>query len=239
MNPPDPTLRRIPVYATEEHECAYIPKRRARTLFVDPEATLSPLTYDRLIEQGFRRSGEYIYQPRCPGCSACQSLRLPVAAFTPSRRHRRCIKRNETLTVRIVPAEFRQEHFELYRRYLAARHPDSPMEDMGPDQYHEFVTSSWCTTVFYEFRDDERLLAVSVVDELPSCLSAVYTFFDPDEAPRSLGTLSILWLIQAARAAARPYVYLGYWIEESPAMRYKSEFRPHEIFTSRGWERVE
>ncbi len=234
-----PHHRRLAVYATGEHACAYLPERTARTLFVDPREPLSGGTYDHLMLQGFRRSGDYIYRPSCPNCSACQSLRIPVKAFRYSRRHRRCIKRNAAVTVHAAPPQFRSEHFELYRRYIAARHPGSQMDDLSAEQYYEFLTAAWCDTVFYEFRDQGELIAVTVTDHLPNSLSAVYTFFDPDRSAQSLGTLAILWLIDEARRSRLPHVYLGYWIAECDKMRYKSDFRPHEIFTSKGWQRVE
>lgn len=231
--------RRLSVYATGEHACAYLPERTARTLFVDPREPVTPAVYDSLMQQGFRRSGDYVYRPNCPGCNSCRSLRIPVKSFTPSRRHRRCIRRNAELTVHVAPPRLQHEHFELYQRYVRARHSGSQMDDLSPEQFIEFLAAPWCDTVFYEFRHAGTLLAVAVTDRLPSGLSAVYTFYDPDQQQRGLGTLAILWQLEEARRRALPYLHLGYWIEESAKMRYKSDFRPHEIFTGSGWKRVE
>lgn len=113
------------------------------------------------------------------------------------------------------------------------------MADPTPQQFMDFLTASWCESIFYEFRADGRLLAVSAVDLLDQGLSAVYTFFDTAESRRGLGTYAILWLVEEAERLNLPYVYLGYWIEETPKMRYKSDFRPHEVYESGAWQRVE
>lgn len=234
-----PHLRPVSIYATGEHPCAYLEDRQARTLFVDPRQPLDSAVYSSLVEQGFRRSGDYVYRPGCYGCTACKSLRIPVREFRLSRRHKRCLAANSDVRVHVVPPAFRPEHFDLYRRYIAERHTGSQMADPTPQQYLEFLTTSWGDSLFYEFREAGRLLAVSAVDQLSTGLSAVYTFYEPSMARRSLGTLSIIWLIQETRQLGLEHLHLGYWIAESPKMRYKADFLPHEIFDGDGWRRVE
>jgi arginyl-tRNA--protein-N-Asp/Glu arginylyltransferase len=233
-----PSFKSVSIYATGEHPCAYLPERRARTLFVDPRQPMTNSTYSALVDQGFRRSGEYVYKPGCNGCKACKSLRIPVYDFPLSRRHRRCLAANSDLRVHVVPAAYREEHYRLYQRYITDRHSGSQMADPTIQQYMDFLTASWCNSVFYEFREGQRLLAVSAVDELANGLSAVYTFYEPTLPKRSLGTLAIVWLINEARQLRLPYLYLGYWIQESEKMRYKSDFRPHEIYQDGEWQRI-
>lgn len=233
------SFKAVSIYATGEHPCAYLDDRTARTLFVDPREPVDNATYSSLVDQGFRRSGEFVYRPGCPGCNACVSIRIPVEDFAFKRRYRRCWKHNQDLEVIPVTPRFRQEHFALYRRYIDSRHEGSQMADPSPQQFMDFLTASWCQSVFYEFRADGQLVGVSAVDLLAQGLSAVYTFFDPEQSRRSLGTYAILWLLEEARRLRLPYVYLGYWIAESPKMRYKSDFRPHEIYDGRAWQRRE
>lgn len=232
-----PQIRPVSIYATGEHPCAYLDDRQARTLFVDPRQPLNGSIYSSLVDQGFRRSGDYVYRPGCHGCNACKSLRIPVQDFQLSRRHKRCLATNRNVRVHVCPPVFRAEHFALYRQYIDQRHEGSQMSDPTPQQYLEFLTTSWGDSLFYEFRENDRLLAVSAVDELSNGLSAVYTFYDPSLSKRSLGTLSIVWLIREARQLGLDYLYLGYWIAESPKMRYKADFRPHEIFDGTIWRR--
>lgn len=228
----------LSIYATGEHDCAYLPERKARTLFVDPRQPLNSGTYNSLIEQGFRRSGDYVYRPGCLGCSACKSLRIPVHDFKLSRRHKRCLRTNSEVRVQEQPAGYSPEHFELYQCYINERHIGSQMADPTPQQYLEFLATSWGDSVFYEFREGEKLLAVSVVDVLTTGLSAVYTFYQPSLTQRGLGTLAIVWLLGEAQRRGLDYLYLGYWIAESDKMRYKADFLPHEIYVNDDWQRV-
>lgn len=231
--------RRLALFETQAHECPYVPSRIARTAFIDPRASLDTSLYAELIQQGFRRSGRHLYRPSCQGCNACCSLRIPVAKFRPRRRHRRCLRRNASISVASVPPRFCNEHFSLYRSYVAERHPGSSMDDPTPESYQSFLGQSWCDTEFLELYENDRLLAVAVMDDLGNALSAVYTFYEPGLPDRSLGTLAILCEIAETRRRGYDYLYLGYWITGCAGMDYKAEFRPHEVLTSSGWMWVE
>lgn len=239
-NGPEPDIERIAFYACPEYDCNYLAGRRATLLFVEPAARLTPSLYTRLAENGFRRSGEFVYRPHCRACQACVPVRLPVDDYVPARRERRILRRNADLAVSRRELAFHEEHFDLYRRYIKTRHPGGGMElDVDDaDKYLTFLQASWSNSCFYEFRESGRLLAVAVVDGIESGLSAVYTYFEPDETPRSPGTYAVLWLLEEARRLGLGYVYLGYWIGETRKMRYKSDFRPLEVFVDGVWRRV-
>lgn len=228
--------RSLTLFATATHDCPYLPDRRARNVVVDPWAPVTNADYGQLLRRGLRRSGPVIYAPSCPGCNACQSLRVPAAAFRPRRRQRRCWHRNSDLQTIIREPQFRQEHFDLYQRYVQARHPGGGMEDHDPETYMHFLVAPWSDTRFVEWRCDDQLLAVAVVDRVDDGLSAVYTFFEPDQPQRSLGRYAILWQIDAAQRWGLTYVYLGYWIAACRTMRYKAEFRPCEVFRGNTWQ---
>ena len=230
--------RPIALYLTGEHECSYLPDRSARTLFVDPLARINAPTYQSLLEQGFRRSGSHIYRPACRDCRACISLRIPIYAFAADRSQRRNVRTNAaTVRVRDRHPTFDPEHFDLYRRYLLARHPDGAMAEGTADNYRDFLIDPWGgETRLLEFRLGERLMAVAVTDVTPGGLSAVYTFFDPALSARSPGTFAILCQIEAARGLGLPYLYLGYWIEDCRKMNYKTRFRPVEAWNGRCWD---
>ena len=230
-----PSSHSLRCYITVDFDCSYLPGRRARNLVLDPDVKLNSALLGELLNQGFRRSGDHLYRPHCDQCQACLPLRIPVDRFTPTRNQRRCLRNNVDLDHHAHPASFNQAHFELYRRYLNQRHPESSMANPSEEEYLSFLCCEGVDTWFHEFRLDEQLVAVAVTDHVPLGLSAVYTFFEPEMAPRSLGTYAILWQIQAARRLGLPWLYLGYWIEESPAMRYKSRFRPAEYFKNGGW----
>ncbi len=230
---------RLDFYTTRPQPCSYLQDRQSTTLFADPQARLDNGIYGRLIEHGFRRSGEYLYRPDCSGCDACIALRIPVADFAPSRGQRRTLRRNRDLEVTSLPARYDEQQFQLYRRYIRSRHPGGGMDDPTPQGYLSFLSSSWSDTIFHEFRLENRPIAVAVADRLDSGLSAVYTYFDPDCAARSPGNYAILWLIQEARRRNLSWLYLGYWIRECPRMAYKNRYRPFEIYRNDTWEKLE
>lgn len=218
-----------------EHECSYLPKQDAATLFVDPQTELDIQTYSVLADLGFRRSGEHVYRPHCGQCKACVSVRISVDSFTASRSQRRNLNNNAELKYKDVEAEFSEEHFELYKRYMRDRHPGSSMDDDNPEHYIRMMQAKWCDTKLVEIRKDTQLLAIAISDMLDDGLSAVYTFFDPDEFRRGLGVYTILQQIELARMANKPYVYLGYWIKDCEKMAYKNTFNALEYFDGHRW----
>ena len=226
---------RLRFFATPGHPCTYLAGREATTVFVDPGYPKNPALYTLLSRVGFRRSGAHIYRPECARCDACVPIRIPVARFRPRRIHRRVRAANRDLAFRVRPARFVSEHFEIYRRYLSARHAGGGMDNPSPGQYRAFLTSAWCDTLFFEYSLDSAVVAVSVIDRLTDAFSCVYTFFDPTHARRSLGTFAILHAIEVAQRHSLTWLYLGYYIAESPRMRYKADFRPQERFVGGRW----
>ncbi|WP_369163167.1 arginyltransferase [Candidatus Thiodiazotropha sp. LNASS1] len=224
------------LYMSQVHGCSYLPGREARNLFLDPNAKVTQHLYQQLIDRGFRRSGCYLYQPACPQCNDCISLRIPTARFQPSRSQRRIWKRNLSLyEVNPGPAGFNEAHYHLYQRYLLERHPDGAMACNSPGQYSQFLTCEWAETQFIEFRKAGKLAAVAVSDLLPNGTSSVYTFFDPDMSQDSLGIFALLWQIDYSRGLGLKWVYPGFWIENCEKMSYKSRFRPFEAWTGQQW----
>jgi arginyl-tRNA--protein-N-Asp/Glu arginylyltransferase len=227
-------LRSLRLFLTAEYGCNYLPGRLARNLVADPGA-VNNAAYGQLIQLGFRRSGSHVYRPHCIQCSQCLSLRIPVQRFQPNRSQQRTWKKNQDLTVRRLKCQFRHDHYRLFECYVKSRHPKGGMDDTHPESYFSFITAPWSHTFFYEFRLDSRLLAVAVADPLDNGLSAVYTFFDPDESARSLGTYAILWQIADLKRLNLDWVYLGYWIQGCGKMTYKANFNPHEVFMAGRW----
>lgn len=217
-----------------EQPCGYLPRRLSRSAFVAPHTQVTGEVYGALIANGFRRSGDYAYRPACSGCAACVPVRVPVAAFTPNRAQRRCIKRNADLTIQRV-SHLSDQHFELYRRYLLARHPFGGMDADDSIAFKQFLGSTWGVTEFWCFYQGTALCMVSVVDRLPTGLSAVYTFFDPEQPARSLGTYGVLSQLATAGGEGLDHLYLGYWVQGSATMDYKRQFQPLESFDGAAW----
>ncbi|WP_150123567.1 arginyltransferase [Halotalea alkalilenta] len=229
--------RQLRFFLTVPHPCSYLPGQEATTLFLDPNTPVDLATYSALTQLGFRRSGQHLYRPHCAHCRACVSVRIPVQRFTPDRSQRRIIKRNQDLSIREVPARYSESYYALYAAYIDARHADGDMYPPTREQFRSFLTSQSHFARMVEFRLDSELLAVAVVDRLPDGLSAIYTFYSPDPSlgARSLGSYAILWQIRRALERRLPYVYLGYWIEQSAKMRYKQRYRPLEYLQGQQW----
>ncbi|WP_028448537.1 MULTISPECIES: arginyltransferase [Chitinibacter] len=226
-------------YATAPYPCSYLPNELARSQVAVPSDLIDSGVYSQLVEQGFRRSGQFVYRPWCDTCSACVPVRLPVADFQPSRTQRRVAQRNQSLKVRLIELTFREEHFQLYQRYQRQRHPGGGMDQDNREQYESFLLRSNVSSVLAEFLQDGEVCMVSLIDQLDDGLSSVYTFFEPDWPQRSLGVYNILWQIGLAKQLGLPYVYLGYWIDGCRKMTYKTQYQPIEGRVNGVWQRLE
>lgn len=234
-----PDLASIRLFLTEPHPCSYLPDRQATTAFVDPKIEANLDIYNLLSDRGFRRSGRYLYTPRCSTCKACIPIRIDAVDFRPNRQQRKCLNRNADLSVYLLEEIDREEHYPLYEKYICARHEDGDMHPPTRAQYGDFIGRPWeSTTAFMEFRLGDKLLGCAVIDWLEMGASAIYTYFDPGENRRSLGTFAILQQIKAALARNLRYVYLGFWIRDSDKMRYKIKFRPAELLINGQWMRL-
>lgn len=227
--------RQPALFLSMPHRCSYFPERSATMLFIDPQHPPGDRIYDKLVTLGFRRSGDFIYRPHCQHCSDCISVRISTQEFQATRGQRRCWRRNQDIEVNNAGTGFDDEHFALYQRYQTTRHPGGGMEDPNPEKYIEFLNSRYTDTEFYEFRLQGVLLAVAVTDVLYDGLSAVYTFFDPEQTQRGLGVYAILWQIEQAKQLGLPYLYLGYWIEDCKKMAYKANYAPLEAYKNQHW----
>lgn len=223
-------------YTTAPLPCPYVPGRIERKVVTEITGPDADGLHDRLSRAGFRRSHNIAYAPVCPTCSACVPIRIGAGAFQPSRTQRRIAAANAQIEGFEVPARATTEQFNLFQRYQQARHGDGDMATMSFYDYRAMVEDTPIETVMIEFRNqDDVLVCACLADRLGDGLSAVYSFFAPELERQSLGTYTILWLIERARSLDLPYVYLGYWVPESRKMAYKARFRPSEILSGGAW----
>jgi len=232
---PELPIQRLQFYLTAPYPCSYLPDQMARSQVATPASLIDTVVFSELVRQGFRRSGHYVYRPRCDSCAACLPARVGVEAFRPRRSQRRCLGHNRDVECVLRPLEFRESHYALYRRYQAARHAGGGMDMDDREQYRAFLLTSQVDSALAEFSLGGRVIMVSLIDRVLDGLSAVYTFYDPDLAKRSLGVYNVLTQIHLARSLGLPYLYLGYWIRESAKMAYKSDYRPLEVFRDGTW----
>lgn len=245
--PSDQSLQKLQFYVTTGYSCGYLPNKLAQSLIAAPQHLVNADVYSGLIQQGFRRSGKFAYRPHCETCRECVPVRIVIEAFTPNRSQKRAFKQHQNLTAHILPVDFHEEHYALYTQYQRARHDDSTKVDAGADneteieQYRNFLCQTNVESVLVEFRDQEKnkLVMVSVIDIVRDGISAVYTFYDTTTTNQqkrpSYGTYNVMWQTMWAKSLKLPYLYLGYWIKDSPKMAYKQNFKPLEKLVDGEW----
>jgi arginyl-tRNA--protein-N-Asp/Glu arginylyltransferase len=226
---------KVNFFASTPEPCSYLADRKSVSAFANPHMDMDMRTYNELIQHGFRRSGGYIYRPHCPQCQECISVRIPIRQHHFSRNDKRAIRRNSDIKINIMKGRFRDEHFDLYRRYINSRHHEGSMANPSKSDYHRFLICDWTDTLFFEYRLNRVLIAVAVCDITDSGLSAVYTFFDPDYSERSPGHFAILNQIDESRSRDLDYLYLGYWIRDCSKMSYKRRYKPLEAYLNEQW----
>ncbi|MBK5927349.1 arginyltransferase [Rhodobaculum claviforme] len=229
-------------YVTAPQPCPYLEGRMERKLFTALQGDTAERLNDSLSKQGFRRSQNVLYRPSCADCAACLSARIRVADFTPSRSQRRTLKRNGGLRRSATTPWATEEQFALFRRYLDSRHADGGMADMDIFEFAAMIEETPVRSRVVEYSRPEadggrgQLVAVSLTDVLDDGVSMVYSFYEPDLEPQSLGTYVILDHIELAREAGLPYVYLGYWVPGSRKMGYKAKYAAVEVYHRGAWQ---
>jgi leucyl-tRNA---protein transferase len=225
-------------YRTSALPCPYLPGRIERKLITELAGEEATDLYNALSRAGFRRSHHLAYRPACAACSACIPVRIPVAEFAVTRSLRRVRRVNTDLALGVREPRATLEHFRLFARYQRSRHAESDMASMTFGDFRAMIEESPVASRLIELRRDGALLGACLVDVLDDGISAVYSFFDPDERRRSLGTLLVLALVDEAQRRALAYGYLGYWIADSTKMAYKARFRPLDGLGPEGWRRL-
>lgn len=248
-------------YLTRPQPCPYLPDRLERKLFTHLNREKSQAHFDFLHNDGFRRSQTIAYRPHCENCAACISVRIRVDEFKCSKSQNRVRRNNQDLITTRSDLTSDAEQYALFKSYVETRHSDGGMADMSLFDYQAMIEDSVVDSFLSEYRVSrprpplgdlslERaktdahhartdLIGVTLCDQLSDGISLVYSFFDPLEETRSMGTFMILETIDYAKALGLPFVYLGYWVKGSPKMDYKVRFLPQDQLIDGAWIRME
>lgn len=231
--------KHIQLYLTASYPCSYLEDQTARSQVASPSHDVDADVYSQLIRVGFRRSGLFTYRPCCDACQACVPLRIVTEEFKPTRSQRRTHSTHQVLQVQVLRPVFKPAHYALFIRYQSARHPDGGMNQDSVEQYAQFLLKSQVESYLVEFSDPltDAVKAVMLIDVVEDGVSAVYTFYEPEEPQQSYGTYAVLWAIEFVKQQKLPYLYLGYWIKDSQKMNYKNRFHPCEVYINDKWQK--
>lgn len=188
-----------------------------------------------LASSGFNRHGSHVTKGFCRSCRACKASRIRVADSVLSKTQRKVARRNSGLSVEIVAADFYPEHFELYKKYHLARHPNGDMARDGVDEYRRFIRG-YAGALLAVFRSHEgAIVLVSLFEAINNALVAHHSWYEPTARTQSLGIYNILWLLETARKTDREFVYTGEWLGDNRKLSYKSNFAGAEVLLDREW----
>jgi arginine-tRNA-protein transferase len=230
VNPPEIVVLDSP------HPCGYLPGRTARTPYRHPLSRLEPEQFDERLAEGDRRSGVFLYRPECPDCRACEPIRLDLATFRPNATQRRIQRQGDALVeVQIAQPTLDQARIDLFNAHRDRRGLSRGELPIDAEEYADFLTDTCCETLELTCWRERTLVACAIADAGQTSLSAVYTFFDPDFTLTSLGTYCILREAEFCRQTGRRYLYLGFYVADSPHMQYKATFHPHQRRIAGQW----
>jgi len=210
--------------------CPYLDNRNWRS-YTFKAQNIGDDIYESLIDNGFRRSGQYFYKNSCSGCKECISIRVPIDSFKMTKSQKRTWKKNQDLTITWKPVEFDQESYELYYKYSDVRHGTITTEQ----NYRDFLINTAVNTIMMQYHKDTKLMGIGWVDVLPKSLSSVYFAFDPDFEKRRLGVFSVLKEIELAEMLHKSVLHIGFWVQECKSMSYKGDYKPYELLINEKW----
>ncbi|MGY5613132.1 arginyltransferase [Vibrio brasiliensis] len=227
-------LQQIRIGLTDSHPCSYLADRQERVAVALDPAMHCGSSYEVLLANGFRRSGDTIYKPHCDQCQSCQALRLSIPDFEPSRNQKRLLKKSAQYQWQLKE-RMDDNWFDLYVRYIESRHKSGSMYPPKKEEFAQFSKCNWLNTQFLHIYQEQQLVAIAVTDILSNSASAFYTFFEPEHS-LSLGTLAVLFQAEYCIEQGKQWLYLGYQIDECPAMNYKVRFQRHQRLVNQRWQ---
>lgn len=230
-----PIFQDVTVY-DELEPCPYLDKETARLPLQVPSQRITPIEVDSRLAAGQRRTGEFVYSTHCPSCQACRPIRLRASDIAFNATQRKTLRRNQAvLEPYIGPVIVDQARVDLFNKHRNERGLGKRISSIQSEEYAWAFQRSCFDTFEIAYSLNGDLVCVAICDQGSNSMSAVYTYYDPDYASMSLGTYSILKQIEYCRQTKREFLYLGFYIAESPNMSYKANFTPHERLEDGKW----
>lgn len=192
-----------------------------------------------LIERGFRRFGKMYFRPICDTCHECQSVKIDAVNFKFTKSVRRVIKKASSFKSYMQTPTLTRTHLDLFKKYHLHMKDKKEWEyhEATPEHYYEsFVSghSDFGKEILYF--DEDKLIAVDLIDVLEDGISSIYFYYDPDYGSYSLGKLSLYQQIELTIQSKKKWVYLGYYVKECDSLSYKAQYKPYLTLQGRPTE---
>jgi len=225
-------------FVDHEEQCPYLPNRKAVLPFYRSNFHDNPQNFDQALAEGVRRSSIFVYHTACPGCSACEPIRIPVGDFVPRRRHRRVLAKAEAaLEIEINRPVVDDRRVELYNQHKIRRGLGEPGSELDSWSLAEFLALTCCDTLEFAYFAEGKLVGVAIADMGLTSMSAVYCYYDPNFDYLGIGNFSVLKQLEKCREWGLKYLYLGFYVAGNAHMKYKADYLPHERLIANRWQR--
>ena len=214
-----------------ETDCSYISGLKAKMEYIAIEECPIDI-YQAFLERGWRRFGQLNFRPVCDGCTKCDSLRILVDEFEPSKSMRKIKSKNSSTHISISKPSVTKEKLELYHIYHLERSNKKGWDrkNVSEEDYADMLVNgknSFALEVSYYIENE--LAGLDYIDLGQDGISAVYFISNPNFAKYSLGVFSLLVQIDFAKQMGLKYIYLGYGVRENNSLNYKYRYEPLEI----------
>ncbi len=228
---------RLVVLQDQPQECPYLPDQTARMPLQLPTRPLDRQAVDELLACGYRRTGIFVYRTQCPRCQACEPTRIEMSLFTLTSSLRRVLRRgDQALRCQWGPPQLDAERVQLFNLHRRQRGLDRGDREVSLADYQSFLTDSCFETMELAIYEQQRLVAIAIIDIGLDSMSAVYTLFDPAAARYSLGTYAILKQWEWGKAHDKRYLYLGLYVAQNEHLNYKARFVPQQRLINGQWQ---
>jgi len=218
-----------------DDRCAYL-ENHHQTMHYKVIDSCSKEQCSALIERGWRRFGTMFFRPICKDCTECESIKIDVQNYKYSKSDRRVIRKASHFKIIVQRPTLTKEHLEIfteYHNYMKKKRDWDQQNITAENYYLSFVQghSNFGYEVLY-FNED-RLIAVDLIDILEEGISSIYFYYNPEYQNFSLGKYSIYHQIEYAKQLGLSWIYLGYYVSECQSLAYKSCYKPYMTLQGR------
>jgi len=218
----------------QKSSCAYFKEKFSisHVIHFNDKEKISPELFEKYLEKGYRRFGRVLYKNICPHCRMCVPIRIRVGNFKLSGSQKRVLKKNRKTNMEIKPHEFCADNFYLFNNYRGNKHNS---EFLSEFEFKIYYCESIIDTYDFNYKIDDNVIGIGIVDKGKSSISTVYFYFDVNYGKFSPGTYSIIKEIEYCQKNGIEYYYLGYYLKSHSTMDYKANFKPHQLYLNNEW----